>query len=140
MNSYIENDYLVLELEDDKVVKYNIKDGYCIGKSGKKVKDLTTQLKGYDAYDIIQTIEDEVYRKFLTKVYYGSKGATSNFSTVLLKSRELEHLKPFIELGIEVDANLKYTINQIPEVLLNLAKANSNIRISNGRCRNYIEF
>ncbi|MBP3905830.1 MAG: hypothetical protein J6D12_01805, partial [Peptostreptococcaceae bacterium] len=92
------------------------------------------------AYDIIQTIEDEVYRKFLTKVYYGSKGAATNFSTVLLKSKELEHLKPFIELGIEVDANLKYTINQIPEVLLNLAKANSNIRISNGRCRNYIEF
>lgn len=68
MKSYKEKQFLVFEFEDGKNVKYNLATGECIGKSGRIVKDVCTQLRGYDLHEVINSFEDENYKRFLNFV------------------------------------------------------------------------
>lgn len=43
-------EYLIFALDDGSVVKYNLATHETIGKSGKPVRDLKTQLRGYSIY------------------------------------------------------------------------------------------
>lgn len=65
LKSYKEKQYLVFEFEDGKNVKYNLATGESIGKSGRHVKDVCIQLRGYDLLSVIESFEDEKYRDFL---------------------------------------------------------------------------
>lgn len=64
MKSYKNKQFLVFEFEDSKNVKYNLATGECIGKSGKVVKDICAQLRGYNLHEVINSFEDENYKCF----------------------------------------------------------------------------
>ena len=48
MRAYKEGRFLVFELSEGRDVRYDLSDGTYIGLSGKKVKKINEQLKGYD--------------------------------------------------------------------------------------------
>ncbi|MET1834169.1 PcfJ domain-containing protein [Clostridioides difficile] len=68
MKAYKNKQFLVFEFEDGKNVKYNLATGECIGKSGRIVKDVRTQLRGYNLHEVINSFEDENYKCFLNFV------------------------------------------------------------------------
>ena len=45
VKSYKEKQYIMFDLDDGKSVKYDLSTGECIGKLGKPVKGLQSQLK-----------------------------------------------------------------------------------------------
>jgi len=53
LTSCKENQYLVFYFDDDKNVKYNLSTGETIGKLGKPVKDIRSQLRGNDLLQVI---------------------------------------------------------------------------------------
>jgi len=65
LTSCKENQYLVFYFDDDKNVKYNLSTGETIGKLGKPVKDIRTQLRGYDLLQVIKSFQDQNYSNFL---------------------------------------------------------------------------
>lgn len=50
MKTAKEREYLIFALDDGSVVKYNLATHETIGKSGKPVRNLKTQLRGYSIY------------------------------------------------------------------------------------------
>lgn len=62
---YKEKQYLIFELDNGKIVKYDFSKKQAIGISGKPVKDLKVQLHGISMNKIIECCEDKQYGKFL---------------------------------------------------------------------------
>lgn len=65
MRVYKEKQFLIFDFEDGQAVKYDFAARQAIGKSGKPVKDLRTQLKGIKINDVIESCVDEKYGKYL---------------------------------------------------------------------------
>lgn len=68
MRVFKERQFIIFEFDDHKTVKYNLANGETIGKNNRIVKSLNTQLRGYSIQDIINSIEDENYRNFISYV------------------------------------------------------------------------
>lgn len=139
LKSYKEGKYLIFEnTVTNKVCKYDLSNGDCLGFSGKKVKDVKTQLRGYHIRDVIDSFENEAYKKFLgyveTKVntlsrpsYYRNKGdKITNVGTFLGEIKEYDFFEPLFAMGItRFDPSLKRqfkNINEIPSGLLKLCR------------------
>jgi hypothetical protein len=65
MKAYKEHKFIIFKFDDEKDVKYDLSSGVTIGKLGKPVKSLNSQLRGHDIYSVIDSFEDENYRAFL---------------------------------------------------------------------------
>ena len=65
MKVYKEKQFLSFELDDGKTVKYDFATKKAIGKRGKPVKNLCSQLKDLTINDVIDNCVDEKYAKFL---------------------------------------------------------------------------
>lgn len=68
MKVFKEKQFIVFKFDDGKTVKYNLSTGETIGKNGHIVKSLNTQLRGYTIQQIINCIEDDNYRNFISFV------------------------------------------------------------------------
>ena len=55
----------MFKFEDGKDVKYNLATKETIGKSGRIVKNINTQLAGYDLRTVIESFDDKNYRNYL---------------------------------------------------------------------------
>ena len=69
MKSYKEKQYLIFEFNNGKNVKYDLSNGYMIGKKGYPVKGLSSQLSGLDISELIESFQDDKYRQFLKFVH-----------------------------------------------------------------------
>ena len=65
---YKDKQFLVFDLEDGKTVKYDFATKPAIGKMGKPVKDLKSQLNGLTMSQLFECCDDEKYAKFLNFV------------------------------------------------------------------------
>lgn len=83
MRVYKEKQFLIFEKEDGKVVKYDFSTQKTIGFSGKEVKSLSGQLKGYAISDVIECCEDRKYANFLKFVYNESRTTAQTISGLL---------------------------------------------------------
>jgi hypothetical protein len=83
MRVYKEKQFLIFKKEDGKVVKYDFSTQKTIGFSGKEVKSLSGQLKGYTISDVIMCCEDRKYADFLKFVYNRSRTTAQTISGLL---------------------------------------------------------
>lgn len=138
LKSYKDKQYLVFEFEDGKNVKYNLATGESIGKSGRPVKDVCTQLRGYELLEVIESFEDENYRNFLKFVdsqvnrktgrhshWYRGKRVEKikNIGTFLKKIEDYSIFEQYFSCGLtNFSESLTYKVTDIPKGLLKLIR------------------
>lgn len=140
MKAYKEKQYLVFKFEDGKDVRYDLSNGQTIGKSGRPVKDICTQLRGYNILSVINSFEDENYRNFLkfvdsrvnrsTAYGYNWRGGTRvdkirNVGSFLSHIRYYSNYEQFFACGIKnIEAGYGWDISKMPKGLLKLCRDN----------------
>ena len=133
---YKEKQYLIFDFEDGKTVKYDFAVKKAIGKSGKYVKDLRSQLSGMTMKELIECCEDKKYAKFLKFVQNKSYYSIENIGTILSKVPFYSKYEQIFSAGFEdiVDSNyFSKTIHDIPKSLVKLARSRE-VKISDKRC------
>jgi len=130
VRAYKEKQYLVFEFDDGKTVKYDLATGQTIGKLGKPVKSISTQLRGYMIPQVIDMFEDEKYRRYLKfvneMVNYNARrrsyvNKVTNVGSFLLKVNDWSRFEQFFACGIrEIDHRLKRSITSVPNGLIKL--------------------
>lgn len=135
MKVYKEKQFLIFDFEDGKTVKYDFATKEAIGKKGKPVKNLCSQLSGISMSDVIDCCTDEKYAKFLSfvkRTYSRECCNICNIGTILDKIPQYARYEQIFSAGIEdiIDRNFSYTINDIPKALIKLCKTHS-IKLSN---------
>lgn len=135
MKIYKEKQYLIFDFEDGKTVKYDFATKTCIGKSGKQVNNLCSQLRGLTIDQLCSYCTDQQYGKFLRFVKRNAAGygcEIKNIGTVLDRVPYFSRFEQIFSAGIEdiIDSNFSYGINDIPKSLIKLCKQH-NIRLSN---------
>lgn len=135
MKVYKEKQFLVFDFEDGKNVKYDFATKQTIGKKGKVVNDLKSQLKGYSIEDIIDCCTDKQYGKFLKFVqreYSRSGYGIWNVGTILSKVPYYSNYEQLFSAGIDdiVGSGFNYKINDIPKGLIKLCRTHK-IKLSN---------
>lgn len=135
MTIYKERQFLIFDFEDGKTVKYDFVTKTSIGKNGKPVKNLCSQLRGLTIDELCDCCIDEQYGKFLkfVKRYGGEYGCEiNNIGTVLSRVPRFSRFEQIFSAGIEdiVDHNFNYGINDIPKALIKICKTH-NIKLSN---------
>lgn len=154
IKSYKEHQFLVFELEDGKTVKYNLATGESIGKSGKVVKDICTQLRGYNLLDIIHSFQDDKYREFLkfidkrvnsssAKGYcrsYGRVDKIRNIGSFLKRIDDYNEYEQFFAAGLNnIAYPLEYKFKEIPKGLFKLVRE-YDLKITNELIKSYIDY
>lgn len=135
MKIYKEKQFLIFDFEDGKTVKYDFATKTSIGKNGKPVKNLCTQLRGLTISELCDCCVDKQYGKFLRFVKdhgaeYGCE--ISNIGTILDRVPKFSKFEQIFSAGIEdiVNSKFYYGINDIPKSLIKLCKTH-NISLSN---------
>lgn len=152
LKSYKDKQYLIFEFEDGKTVKYNLATGESIGKSGRPVKNVCSQLRGYNLLEVIDSFSDENYRDFLKFVDSRVNRSTSrnmwrgsnrvnritNIGSFLMRINDYSLFEQYYACGIKnVDENVKYAITSIPKGLLGLIREDD-IKVTNILIESYI--
>lgn len=140
MKIYKEKQFLIFDFENGQTVKYNFATKQSIGKKGKPVKDLCSQLSGLTIDELCDSCIDKQYGKFLRFVRrYGSYGYgyINNIGTILDRVKNFSRFEQIYSAGIEdiVDVNFKYSINDIPKGLIKLCREHR-IKLTN----DFLEF
>lgn len=131
INSKKEGKYLVFELDEGRngVVKYDLATKQYIGKKGKPVSNLCSQFRGYSIDGVINSFEDEAYKRFLRKVYDSSSCTSyySNVGTFLTKVADYSNLEQFFSAGItKVEVSRRLKISDVPKGVIKMCKENPN--------------
>ncbi len=127
MRIYKEKQFLVFDFEDGKTVKYDFATKTAIGKKGKPVANLCSQLNGLTINTLIENCDDAQYGKFLKFVKkhgdYFHRGI-ENIGTILSRVPDFARFEQIFSAGIEdiVSPGFKYSINDIPKALIKLCK------------------
>ena len=134
MKVYKEKQFLIFEFHDGKTVKYDFAKKQAIGKSGKPVKDLKSQLSEFSIDEICKCCVDEQYGKYLKflKSMGGENGTyISNIGTILNNARKYSKYEQFFSAGIEkIETPFDYKISDIPKGLIKLCRE-YNLKLTN---------
>lgn len=136
MKVYKEKQFLVFEYDDGKTVKYDFATKTCIGKKGKPVQDLCSQLKGLTMRQLCDSCTDTQYGKFLRFVQkhgdYNGRGI-SNIGTILNRVPDFSRFEQIFSAGVEdiVNKSFSYTIGDIPKGLIRLCRTHQIILSDN---------
>ena len=98
-----EKQFLIFDLSDGKQVKYDFAKKKAIGKSGKYVQSLNSQLSGCTIYDIERLCDDEKYVRFLK--FVRNQGGYSGYDiyaigTILSRISRYSLFEQFFSTGI----------------------------------------
>lgn len=127
MKIYKDKSFLVFDFENGQTVKYDFATKICIGKSGRVVQDLRSQLSDLTINQLCDYCTDKQYGKFLRFVksqgsYYGRE--ISNIGSILNRVPDFANYEQIFSAGFEkVDSNLTCSINDIPKSLIRLCKS-----------------
>lgn len=151
MKAYKNKQFLVFEFKDGKNVKYNLATGECVGKSGKIVKDICTQLRGYNLEEVISSFEEEHYRSFLKFVdervnrsinsrTWGRKvNRIRNIGSFLNEIQNYSKYEQLFSAGLKkVTYPIYCEIKDIPKGLISICR-NYNITLNESLIHNYNE-
>lgn len=125
MKAYKEKQYLVFDFEDGKNVKYDLSNACMIGKKGKPVVALSSQLSGYKIKDIINSFDDDKYKQFLKFVYDNSQRRSYyyNVGTFLSKIKPYSRFEQYFSAGVtNISPSLKHYLTNISKDLIKLSK------------------
>lgn len=140
MKIYKDKQFLVFELDDGKTVKYDFATKKAIGKKGKPVKDLRSQLSGLSIAGLHNCCTDKQYGKFLDFVrrncgHHG--GYVTNIGTVLDRIPKFSRFEQLFSAGFDnVNPRFVYSINEIPKALRKICKEH-NITLANDIVETY---
>lgn len=139
MKVYKEKQFIIFELEENKIVKYNLQTKDSIGLNNKPVKNLKTQLRGYTIQDLIEGCLDEKYANFLKFVQNSeSEYPIYNIGTILERLPKYSNFEQFFSAGINhLPKDFSYKINDLPKSLIKLLQ-NNDFYITNDFVKNYI--
>ena len=135
MKIYKEKSFLIFDFEDGTTVKYDFATKKCIGKRGKEVESLRSQLSGLSIDELCDCCTDKQYGKFLRFVKkhgdFNHRGIY-NIGTILNRIPHFSNYEQIFSAGIDeiVDSKFSYRINDIPKGLIRLCKTHS-ITLSN---------
>lgn len=136
MKVFKDHQFLVFDFENGKTVKYDFATRKAYGISGKPVKDLKSQLRGYSTYQMIQDCVDPAYGRFLRYIEQ-TECNIWNIGTILERVPRYSNLEQFFSAGIEnIRRPLTCRISDVPKGLLKLSKEH-NIALSDDIVRNY---
>lgn len=142
MKIYKNKQFLIFDLGNGKTVQYDFATKKAIGKSGKPVKDLKSQLRGLTIDELCDCCEDKQYGEFLKFVRnavnrdgYG----VSNIGTILSRVPQFSNFEQLFSAGIHrVNANFRCHIRDVPPGLMKLCR-NRDLLLSNELLRCYQE-
>ena len=136
MKIYKDKQFLVFDYENGKTVKYDFATKTCIGKKGKPVQNLCSQLSGLTIDQLCDNCVDKQYGKFLKFVksqgsYYGRD--IYNIGTILNRVPAFANYEQLFSAGFEnfVGDGFNYGINDIPKGLIKLCKSKQIILSNN---------
>ena len=162
MTVFKDKQFICFKFDDGKMVKYNLANGETIGKNNRVVKSLNTQLRGYTIQNIIDAIEDENYKNFMsfvntevnrsTKINYGWYGGyasnrmvnkITNVGSFLARVNDYAKYEQYFACGlsnVNLDSRSRDRITcqlkDIPKGLLKLCKEH-NLRLDNDLLTSY---
>ena len=94
-----EGKFLVFNFDEgaNGVVKYDLATQEYIGKKGKPVKNLCSQFRGVTIGEVINSFEEEAYKRFLRHIYEKSSRSNyySNVGTFLTKVSDYANYELF---------------------------------------------
>ena len=124
MEIYKEKQYLVFVLDDGKVVKYDFATKTAIGKSGKPVVNLKSQLSGMTINQLCDNCTDPNYGRFLKFVQSRAEFPISNIGTILSRVPRYARYEQLFSAGIDdiIGNNFSHAINDIPKAIIKLCK------------------
>ena len=99
---YKDKQYLIFDFEDGKTVRYDFAVKKPIGKSGKYVKDLRSQLSGMTMRELIECCEDDKYAKFLRFVQKKSYYSIENIGTILSRVPSYSNFEQIFSAGLMI--------------------------------------
>lgn len=141
MKIYKDKQFLVFDYENGKTVKYDFASKTCIGKKGKPVQNLCTQLSGLTIDQLCDNCVDKQYGKFLR--FIKNKGSYHgrdiyNIGTILKRVPDFANYEQLFSAGFEnfVGGDFSYGINDIPKGLVKLCK-HKQITLSDNFLRYY---
>jgi len=138
MKVYKEHKYFVFELDDGKIVKYDLSNGQTIGKLGKPVKNLNSQLRGHSIYSVINSFEDEKYKRFLGFIRnHFVSNHISNIGTFLNYVNTYGFFEQYFVADItNISCYLRIPLNKVPKQLIKLCQK-YDVQIDNDIIRAY---
>lgn len=149
MKAYKEKQFLVFEFEDGKNVKYNLATHECIGKLGRPVKSVCSQLCGYRIQDVISSFEDVKYKRFLTYIEndinpisnWGCKTEKiSNIGTFLNRIKGYSIYEQIFSSGIKNVGKVRVqSFKDIPKGLIKICRENDDIKLNYASIKAYNE-
>lgn len=140
MKVYKEKQFLIFDFENGKNVKYDFATNTTIGKNGKIVKNLKSQLSGFSIDELFDCCTDLNYAKFL-KWVKEKEGNISNIGTILSRVKYFKKYEQFFSAGINdiiSEENIIYTIENIPKGLIKICREH-NMVLSNRLIEYYRE-
>lgn len=143
-----ERQFIIFKFDDGKTVKYNLANGETIGKNNRVVKSLNTQLRGYTIQNIIDAIEDENYKNFMSFVnkevnrstrinngWYGGYASNAivnkitNVGSLLARVNDYSKYEQYFACGltnVDLDSrsreHLRCPLKDIPKGLIKICK------------------
>lgn len=126
MKIYKDKQFLVFDFEDGKTVKYDFATKTAIGKTGKPVKNLCTQLRGLTISQMCDMCVDKQYGKFLSFVKsscYANCKYVNNIGTILSYVPSYAKFEQIFSAGIDnVSRDFSHSLSDVPKGLVKLCK------------------
>lgn len=124
-----EGRYLVFNFDEgvNGVVKYDLATQEYIGKKGKPVKNLCSQFRGCNIDQVINSFQEESYRKFLRFVEEKSKNRSyyTNVGTFLTKVADYSYYEQYFSAGVtNIDLCRRIPIAEVPKNVIKMCREN----------------
>lgn len=116
-----ERQMLVFQLDDSSTVKYNLQTRETIGKLGKPVKDLRSQLRGYSMSNLLDSFENKNYANFLRYVW-NKHSDLSNIGSILEKAKFYSSVEQIFSAGVGRVRLFTHKFEDIPKGLIKLCR------------------
>lgn len=114
---------IVFNFDDGKNVKYDLATKECIGKRGKVVQSLQSQLSGISVREVINKFDNDNYARFLDFVCDRCSSRVHNIATVLNEVPRYSKHEQLFSAGItNINYWFDYSIGDIPKGLLKLCR------------------
>lgn len=132
-------------MDDGKTCKYDLSNGDCYGKSGKKVKGLNGILTGYNVQDVDKLFESNPqYAEFLKCINhkrnvdmgrtggYFSPFHDYNIGTLFKYAKKYSNYEQLVSSGFKIEQisnDFKYNLSDIPKWLKNFCLQHSDRKL-----------
>ena len=130
MVGYKRGKYLEFELDDKRIVKYDLSTGQSIGIRGNPVKSISHAMSNLYIDDVIKSIENVDYRNFLSFIEIRESSRIRNFGTLLTFANKYKRYEQYFQDGYKnIDSSL-LEYKECPNKLYQICKKYNFIRSS----------